>query len=223
MKIILTVPMAIFLGSWLGSCSGHDNQSNSVSASKDSISEGLPTIPYDEMLGRVAGLSGQAGIGNLKDAKLPDDQREIRIWKGFGLTYPRCFILRIENGNASASFVSPKVIGAKAVFDKGNPVYATKVLNAPHSGWVDLVTYLREQGIDSSIELSLDKHFIPDPDGEELVLEMRNASYHTMAYYNDSTVTGDGKKAFGICQKIEKEFDIHLGCHDERRPTKPCS
>ena len=218
-KIALAVLMAILLGSLLSSCSVHDNQSqqapnsNSVpSPSKDSISEGLPTIPYDEMLGRVAGLSGQAGIGNLKDAKLPDDQREFRIWKGFGLTYPRCFILRIENGNASASFVAPKVIRGKAVFNKGNPVYATNALSAPHSGWDNLVTYLREHGIDSSVDLSLDKRFMPDPDGEELVLEMTNASRHSMAYYDDSTVTGDGKKAFGICQNIEKEFDIHLGC-----------
>jgi hypothetical protein len=33
-----------------------------------------------------------------------------------------------------------------------------------------------------------------------------------MVYYIDSTDTADGKKALGICQKMETEFDIHLGC-----------
>jgi hypothetical protein len=195
------------------SCSVSDKQfpqasnPNSVSSpSPDSIGPGLPTPPYDEMLGQVAELSEQAEIVNLKEAKLTDGQSEIRIWKGFGMTYPRCFILRIENGNASGSFVSPKV-------NKRKIVYATKALNAPHAGWHDLMTYLREHGIDSSVDLSLDKYYHPDPDGETLVLEMRSGSYHSMAYYNDSTATVEGKKAFGICQKIEKEFDVVLGCH----------
>jgi hypothetical protein len=219
MKIILTAAIVVILGSFLGPCSSNDKQSfstpnyNSATlSSKDSTSEGLPPIPYDEMLREVAGLSKQAGIANLKDANLRDAQTEIRIWKGFGLTYPRCFILGITNGIPAASYTAPKVIGSKAVFHNGNAVYVNTPINAPHSGWDNLFAYLKEHGIGSSVDLALDKRYMPDPDSEELVLEMKNGPRHTMAYYDDSTATADGKRAFAICHKIENEFDIHLGC-----------
>jgi len=219
MKTILTAMSVVILGSFLGPCSSNDKQSlvtpnnNATTPSSDgSTSEGLPPIPCDEMLREVAGLSKQAGIENLKDAKLRDGQIEIRIWKGFGLTYPRCFILGITNGIRAASYSAPKIVGGKALFHKGNPVYANTPINAPHSGWDNLLAYLKEHGIRSSVDLALDKRRMPDPDSEELVLEMKNGPRHTMAYYNDSTGTADGKRAFAICQKIENEFDIHLGC-----------
>jgi hypothetical protein len=53
---------------------------------------------------------------------------------------------------------------------------------------------------------------MPYPDAEELVLEMKTGSHHTMAFYIDSTGTPDGKKAFAICKKLQNEFDIQLAC-----------
>jgi hypothetical protein len=164
------------------------------------------------MLRQLAGLSKQAGIASLKDANLPAGQTEIRIWKGFGLTYPRCFILAITNGNAAASFLAPSVRGNKAVFRNGNPVYVNTPLNAPRSGWDSFLAYLREHGIRSSVDLAQDKRYMPDPDAEELVLESKNGSRHTMAYYHDSTASVDGKKAFDVCKQLRSEFDINLGC-----------
>jgi hypothetical protein len=105
-----------------------------------------------------------------------------------------------------------KVVGNKVVFSKGNPVYVNNPLNAPHSGWPTLLVFLKENGIDTSISLALDKHYMPYPDAESLILEMKTGSHHTIAHYIDSTVTIDGKKAFAICEKIQNEFDIQLAC-----------
>jgi hypothetical protein len=200
----------------LGSCSFADRQSPVPvavnSSTPQATDEGLPAMSYEEMLPKVAGLSNQASIPNLKDISLPDDQTEIRLWKAFGLAYPRCFVLKIDNGNPAASFVSPKLVGNKAVFRKGNPVYSNAPLNAPHSGWETLLGYLKQNGIESSIRLSVDKRYMPYPDAEALVLEMKTGSRHTMAYYIDSTVTPEGKKAFAICEKVQNEFDIQLAC-----------
>ena len=104
------------------------------------------------------------------------------------------------------------VVGNKAVFHKGNPIYVNTPLNAPHSGWVNLLAYLKQNGIDSSINLALDKRYELYPDAESLILEMKTGSRHTMAHYIDSTVSDDGKKAFAICEKIQNEFDIQLAC-----------
>lgn len=212
MKTILTMTIVALLGS----CSFADRQSPVPvavnSSTPQATDEGLPAMSYEEMLPKVAGLSNQASIPNLKDISLPDDQTEIRLWKAFGLAYPRCFVLKIDNGNPAASFVSPKLVGNKAVFRKGNPVYSNAPLNAPHSGWETLLGYLKQNGIESSIRLSVDKRYMPYPDAEALVLEMKTGSRHTMAYYIDSTVTPEGKKAFAICEKVQNEFDIQLAC-----------
>jgi hypothetical protein len=164
------------------------------------------------MLPEVVRLAKQAGIPNLKDMNLSDTQTEIRLWKGFGLAYPRCFVLKIDSGKPTASFVSPKTLGNRAGLHKGNPVYLNTPLNAPHSGWENLLGYLKQNGIDSSIRLALDKRYMPYPDAEALLLEMKTGARHTLVYYIDSTITDDGQKAFYICKRIQKEFDIPLAC-----------
>ena len=93
-----------------------------------------------------------------------------------------------------------------------HPIYVNMSLNAPHSGWANLLTYLKESGLDSSINLGPDKRYEPYADATALILEMKTGSRYTMAYYLDSTASDDGKKAFAICEKIRNEFDILLGC-----------
>ena len=216
MRLLFTITVVVLLGGVTGPCSSDDKQTPSFSSAgpypKGPVDEGLPEIPYDEMLRKVAGLSKQAAIANLRDANLPDGYTEIRIWKGFGLTYPRCFILSITNGNASASFVAPAVVGNKGVFRNGKPVYASTPLGWPRSGWDNFLDYLNGHGIGSSISLALDKRYVPDPDSEVLVLEMKTGSRHTMAYYNDSTATVDGKKAFDVCKQIRDAWNFNFGC-----------
>jgi hypothetical protein len=136
MRTILTVTIVALLGS----CSFADRQSPASvavnSSTPPATDEGLPAMSYEEML---PGLSKQASIPNLKDVSLSDAQTEIRLWKAFGLVYPRCFVLKIDNGNPAASLVSPKIVGNKAVFRKQNPLYINAPLNAPHSGWENLL------------------------------------------------------------------------------------
>ena len=211
MRIVLIAIMVVLLPG----CSTSNRKvpaAIEVSPSPALTDDGLPPMSYEQMIPELARLSKQAGLTNLRDLGVKDSQTEFRLWKGFGLAYPRCFVLRIENDNASASFVSPKVVADKAVVNNGHPVYANTPLKAPRSGWSNLLTYLKQNGIDSSINLTLDKRYHPYPDAEALILEMKTGSRHTMAHYIDSTVSNDGKKAFAICEKIQLEFDIQLAC-----------
>ena len=211
MKTFLTlIVVALLL-----SCSTTDKHSSAtvaISSPTPAIDEGLPPMSYEQMLPELARLSKQASISNLKTVNLSDAQTELRLWKAFGLAYPRCFTLKIDNASPSASFASPKIVGNKAVFTKGNPVYVNTPLNAPHSGWPTFLAFLKANGIDTSINLALDKHYEPYPDAEALILEMKTGSHHTVAHYIDSTVSTDGKKAFAVCEKIQNEFDIQLAC-----------
>ena len=207
--------LTVLTVSLLASCSAIYRQPPApieVSSSPAITDQGLPQISYEQMMAELARLSKQTGVANLKTLALADSQTELRVWKAFGIVYPHCFILRIESGNATASFASPKVVANKAVFNNGNPVYVNRPLNAPHSGWSSFLTYLRQNGIDLSISLSLDPRYEPYPDAQAVILEMKTGSHHTLAHYIDSTVSDDGKKALAICEKIQHEFDIQLGC-----------
>jgi hypothetical protein len=174
--------------------------------------EGSPPMSDGQMQAELARISKEAGLPNLKDANLSDAQTELRLWRGFGLALPVCFVLKIDRGNPAASFTSPKIVGNKAVFHNGSPIYVTTPLDAPRSGWANLLAYLKQNGIDSSINLALDKRDKPDPDIEALFLEMKTGSRHTMTYYLDSTDSDDGKKAYDICEIIKNEFNIQIGC-----------
>jgi hypothetical protein len=208
MKTIFTL---IVVG-LLVSCSEIKGQSppppNAISATDESF----PPMSYEQILPEMARLSRQVGIQNLKTAKLSDSQTELRLWKAFGLAFPRCFVLRIDNGNATASFLSLKIVDNKRVLYKGKPVYNNINLNTPPSGWSNLLAYLNQNGIDSSIKLVLDKREELYNDAESLILEMKSGSHHTLVHYVDTTRSNDGKKAFAVCGRIQKEFDVHLAC-----------
>lgn len=216
MKLELAVMCVALIGNVTVQCTSHTKlwtpkARYSASSVQDS-GNSLPEIPYDFVLRTVAGLAKQTGVANLRDTKLRHGQTEIRIWKGFGLLTPRCLLLTTRNGTATASFLRAKVRQNRAVFRNGSIVYVNTPLDAPRSGWDSFLAYLREHGIGSSIDMALDKRYVPEPDGELLVLEMKNGSRHSMAYYDESTASVDGKKAFDICKRIRSEFDVNLGC-----------
>jgi hypothetical protein len=216
LPLFMRTTLTLIVVGLLASCSAIDRQSPRpiavTSPSPAATDNGLPPMSYEQMLPHVARLSKEAGFPNLKDADLSDAQTELRLWRGLGLVFPRCFVLRIDNGNPTASFATPKIAGNKGVFRKGNPVYVNTPLNAPHSGWPTFLAFLKENGIDTSINLALDEHYEPYPDAEALILEMKTGSRHAMVHYIDSTVTADGKKAFAVCDKIQHEFEIQLAC-----------
>ena len=107
--------------------------------------------------------------------------------EGFWVVHsPWVSVENLHNADPTASFVSPKTSGNRAVFRKRKPIYINAPLKPPHSGWENLLGYLKQNKIESSIGLVVDKRNFPDPDIEELVLEMKTGSRHTMAYYLDS-------------------------------------
>jgi len=51
-------------------------------------------------------------VNTLKDS-VSDAETEIRIWVGFGILYPRCFIMKELNGRREAFYIAPKINGSK--------------------------------------------------------------------------------------------------------------
>jgi len=151
-------------------------------------------------------------INNLRD-DVSDAEPEIRIWVGFGLLYPRGFIMKVQDGRQEAFYVSPKILGSKP----DGKVKMTKVsLGSPKSGWNEFAEFIKKQGIDSPMKLSLDYQHVPDPDEESIIIEAKSHGTYEMVFYALSTKSEDGQKALQVCRKIEQEFGIRMGCAEVR-------
>lgn len=152
------------------------------------------------MLGVLKRESQTLGIKNLREAKI-DDETEVRIWMMFDVALPRCFILKENNGDY-------KAIYAAAV--KGKKGIPKATLTPPHSGWDEFDGFLKEQGVDVPIKLSLDEKTLPEED--IVLIEGKSGVQYSMVFFFTNTKSEDGQKALKVCRRIEQEFSIRMGC-----------
>ncbi len=195
----------------------NNNASTSVEAQSSSDLKRKADLQnrYQDMLDEIKRESLKSKMNNLREEGLSDSEAEIRIWIGFGLAYPRCFILRYSNGNPTAFYLAPKPNGTKAATDSSGEVLIAKtVLNAPASGWEEFNRFLKEEGIDYPLRLSLDESQISDPDAESMVVEVRSGTRYSMVFFSLHADSQDGRKALEVCRRIEREFKVRMGCGD---------
>jgi hypothetical protein len=83
-------------------------------------------------------------------------------------------------------------------------------LSAPSSGQDEFERFLKDQGIDSPIKLSLDDRETPGPDEETIVIEVKSGPIYSMVFFPSNTETEDGKKAWAVWEKIKREFNIGM-------------
>ena len=164
---------------------------------------------YDQVLmqSMQRGLKNEAlkvKINNLTDA-VRQPGTEIRIWVGFGLLYPRCFIMTERNGRRAAFHITAKRVGGS--------ISTPKVpLESPKSGWSEFAEFIKKQGIDSPLKLSFDREILFDPDEEAIAIEIKSPGKYEMIFYDYDTKSQDGVKAMEVCRRIDQEFGIMMGC-----------
>lgn len=155
-------------------------------------------------------------IEDLREAKLSDGESEIRIWLGFGLAYPRCFMLRNLNGREEAAFIGPRKVSFDARSVGNAQVLMPKIpLGPPRIGWPQFDQLLKQQGFGSPIQLTLDESYTADPDEEIIVVEAKSGASYSMVFFPVFTESVDGRKALAVCKMIEQQFAIRVGCGPE--------
>jgi hypothetical protein len=156
------------------------------------------------------------GIPNLRETKV-QLQNETRIWVGFGLSIPRCFILINTDDDNKAFYVAPKIVGNKAVMDAdGKVLIATTALPAPKSGWNEFKKFLNEQGVDKTLSPSPKDKSISGPDEQYIVIEVKSRDTYGMAFYSLFQGKDEIRRALEVCQRIEQDFAISMDCGEER-------
>jgi hypothetical protein len=176
---------------------------------------------YKAMQDALRRESARLRIGNLQDTPTAAAETETRIWVGFGLVLPRCIILRNERGKTKAFYFGTRIVRNRAVKDaNGGVLSAKRVLRSPRSGWQEFDKFLKEQGIDSPLGLSVDDRFGPGPDGEIIVVEAKTLTDYSMVFFPVHAESQDGQKALQVCRRIEREFNVTMGCGNVGTPPK---
>lgn len=156
-------------------------------------------------------LKREAQELNLKNLSESNARDEVRLWVGFGLITPRCFVLKSEGGIEKATYYSTEPNPAETVRPKRG-VKVVLPLKTPKSGWNHFRTFLKDNGVAAPLRLTSDSDSLVDPDGEAIVIEVRSPRGYEMVFFPTTTKTPDGRKALGVCQKIESEFSVRMGC-----------
>ncbi len=154
--------------------------------------------------------SADLRIDNLID-RPSGTEHEIRIWVGFGLSYPRCFILRQTNGTLEASHVTVTTVSGPT----GNATTVRTILGTPKSGWDRFERFLRSQGIGSSIHLAPEHDYIPNPDGQIIALESKSGAGYSMVFFHLDNKSAEAQKAVSVCRRVEEEFGITMHCSSQ--------
>jgi len=197
-----------------------NSQKNSFTSSNkpgtDKQSDESPRFFDDILKPRITKLIKQEsldlGLQSLRDAKI-NAKTEIRIWVAFGWAVPRCFVLVSSNKGHKAFFIDAKVVNNRGAEDRhGNLIMQRIVLNPPKSGWPELVSFLSDHGVGPVFSLSEWKNQTIALDEEYIIIESRSGRTYNMVYYPLFREFGDRKKAIAVCQKVEQEFDIGIGC-----------
>lgn len=171
---------------------------------------------YNGILAMLKEESINSGIPNLRDVTA-GPQTETRMWVGFGLAVPKCFILSNRSDENAAFYVGPKVVGNRAVLDAEGKVLITKTtLPAPKSGWDDFERFLKSRGVDKTLRLAPVKEPTADVDVRYIVIEVKSGDSYSMVFYSLSEESGDRPKALEVCQRVEQEFGILMGCGGAR-------
>jgi hypothetical protein len=144
-----------------------------------------------------------AKLPNLRTVLLPNNDLEVRIWVGFGLTALEGLVLRRADGQWSATHLE----GIHSRLPKSE---YQKRLQTPKSGWDASWQRLIDAGILSLPDASEAQCSAGVLDGMSYVVEVNmNKSYRTYMYDNPNyTKCNEAKQMINIGEIIAEEFGV---------------
>lgn len=166
---------------------------------------------FGEMPGKVRpGLdkvAGQNGLSILREAVLPDNDLEVRIWVGFGKYGNDGLILRRNSGNWTALNLREMLCHIKEI---GKDERGKYELESPKSGWETLWQKLIDANILTLPDSSVLEYEDGAVDGKSYVVETNyDYLYRTYQYPNPKYVElKEARQIMKIGEIIADEFGL---------------
>lgn len=177
---------------------------------KQSLSERIKSIER-----AISKTSRDFDLRNLKDITLSKDDVEIRIWAELRYEIVNCLVLQKAKEKWNASLISVNVTDyGEYEKTKQNKISVNKrILPKPKSGWKNLNSFLIEKKIKLPLEYSLDlKTTMPVLEEGTVTLEIKEGDNYAVVNYKEFTDSFDGKSVVGVCNHLENEFKVKIGC-----------
>jgi hypothetical protein len=180
-----------------------DNRRTPVSAHTE-FQLNIPNDPWEPLF--FEAIDERAKLSNLKTLRsgaLPNDDLEVRVWHGFGLTALEGFVFKRTAGDWSA-------IHLDGITRKVASPESQKNLAAPKSGWETFWQRLQDAGILTLPDAATIQCSAMVNDGMGYVVEYnRNGIYRTYMYDNPNFAKCDeAKRMIAIGNLISAEFGI---------------
>lgn len=156
-------------------------------------------------------------LENLKEKRLSNDEKELRIWSEQSQgTILNCLVIHKSVEKWQAILYSVHVIGELGEYEKtpqGKNLVHKKILTDPTSGWKNINNYLIQQGIKTPLSFSWDtnQELIIEDEGS-VTLEIKQGDNYDLVSYGEFTESTDGKTIVRVCNYLENEFRVKIGC-----------
>lgn len=143
-----------------------------------------------------------AKIGRLRNSFLRNDNIEVRIWGGFGLSPVEGFVLSRKNDQWSAFRLDQDLEGR-------HWNYRTLELKEPSSGWEQTWNELLRQGLLTLPDAQSINCHVMAADGYSYVVEIKKGvNYRTYMYDNPDGRCKESRDIIAISKTIEERFNI---------------
>lgn len=203
MVLPLLLPYLIILNSCLV-----DSQEGIKAVSKledqKKVESNTASGPWESIFFReINERAKRAGLPNLSEAVVSDDDLEVRVWIGFGLIPLEGLVISRRGDQWRATHL--RSIGPSL------PKSAYQaVLPPPRSGWDDFWQRLTDEGLLSLPDCSQLKDEVMTRDGESFVVEIKlHNSYRAYHYQNpQSQKWPEAARMVRIARLILEEFQI---------------
>ncbi|MCU1264587.1 MAG: hypothetical protein JWM21_905 [Acidobacteria bacterium] len=188
---------------------GGNNSTSRPTANSQSEDHAELKRRYEAMETEIESESRKLAIENLKARRIAD---EIRVWVGFGVTYPRLFILQLS-GERHATFLTFTTPQDRHAGDKMEATATKTALGPPKSGWDELEKSLKVKGIGSPLRLSQESsQYTRSPDVQVIVIEVKSGGEYGMVFFHLDNKSDDAQTALSVCRRIEQDFLINMYC-----------
>lgn len=144
-----------------------------------------------------------AKLTNLRSTVLPNDDLELRVWIGFGLSPLEGFVIERTSGRWAAVHLRP--------IHRQLPRYSYQnTLTAPKSGWEQLWHRLVNEGVLTLPDSSELKDEVRVRDGESYVVEINMSKFYRTYRYGNPHLQKwpEAKGMVRIAEILYEEFGI---------------
>ncbi len=230
MKSLVFFLVVLFFGTFLGisQCASYKNASKLTNSENRNDSSPLEidlTVSPQDREGineELKEFSVLFNLSNLREKPLSKDQMEFRIWYEISFVAKYCLVLSKINDESKGFLYEIEFDGRsklKTSSDGKYKIVATDLTSILTSTSV-LNSLFNKYQLDKSLPFQADSERTVVDDGTVIYIELKNRGIYMSVFFDEFSQTKNAKSTFEMCEFIENELGISIGCNEQKACKK---